>query len=1155
MGIPAFFRWITVKYPKLTTQAEEENNTDINNVKIPVDATKPNPNGVEFDNLYLDMNGIIHPCTHPEDKPAPKNEDEMYKEIFLYIDRIFDIIRPRNLVYMAIDGVAPRAKMNQQRSRRFRAAQEAQILIEEQEKIRKDLMERNIVGEGEEKKEHFDSNCITPGTPFMTRLAIALRYYIAEKLNSNTAWSNIKVILSDASVPGEGEHKIMDYIRRTRNQPEYNPNTSHVLYGLDADLIMLAIATHEPHFYILREDVMFKNAGNTGCFICGQPGHLAAACKGTPVDQTKTKTVLPAKPYIIFHVAILREYLEMELAFNHPAVQWDLERALDDWVMLCFFVGNDFLPHLPSLDIKEGAIDKLVELWKKHVIEQQGYLTNSGDIDLKKVKGLMMDLGVLEDQIFIERRKGDERRREARRRRRAEAKKSEEMKNLPKVHPSEVFDLIPSYPVNMSAQQRQETNLKAISDKRSGVEWTPDDVRNKNAALLLKESFKKNISSTTSVNLAKSEITEQVIGVKRTIENVKLEDRTDLVEEAAESVEKEETEDAEKIEEEEDEEEIEEIESGIVDPILALNIPEEVKKVVSKKMAQKDIMENDSEEEPEDNVKLWESGWKQRYYNDKFQTEADNEEFKRKIVTAYVEGFCWVLKYYYQGVQSWTWYFPFHYSPFASDFDFIDELTITFDLGKPFNPYEQLMGVLPALSRKHVPEPFQDLMLNENSPIIDFYPEKFPIDLNGKKYAWQGVALLPFIDEKRLVEEMKPYYSQLTAEQQKECMIGSEYLWLGKQHEDFEEICSFYGKKQMLKDEDNICKLPGTDVLGSCKLDAEVCLPASTFYSPLEDFSDIFDNCSISVIYLMPSYEPGFLFPSKTLSQVKFPRKMLDSVDYEFVRSGGGSVRGNRGRGGRGGRGDSRGINGASGRFIRHGIGADNDAEYYERQLDTPAYFNNHPQQQGGRHLPHHRDKKGRYEESHISHSQQFTSYRGSYRGNTRSQRGGSSSYNHANSHNTQYQYRSEQTFQYQQRPAHTTRQPHHHTPRVGDFQYQPDQRYQQRPAFQPSQYQQPAYQQTSYQQPIYQQPPQFQPHHQRPPYQRPQYQQPPNQQQFSPSYQQPRGGYNQRQNVHPNINHRYNAYPPRGRGRGNYNSRENSSHNGQISGGFVPRD
>lgn len=203
----------------------------------------------EFDNLYLDMNSILHTCTHANDDDVKKrmSEEEVFSKIFAYIDHLFHTIGPKQTFYMAIDGVAPRAKMNQQRARRFRTAMDAEKALEK------------AIRDGEEipKGEPFDSNSITPGTEFMAKLTENLKYFIHDKISNDSAWSSTSIILSGHEVPGEGEHKIMEYIRRMRAQPDYNANTRHCIYGLDADLIMLGLSTHDPHFALLREEVTF----------------------------------------------------------------------------------------------------------------------------------------------------------------------------------------------------------------------------------------------------------------------------------------------------------------------------------------------------------------------------------------------------------------------------------------------------------------------------------------------------------------------------------------------------------------------------------------------------------------------------------------------------------------------------------------------------------------------------------------------------------------------------------------------------------------------------------------------------------------------------------------------------------------------------------
>ncbi len=113
--------------------------------------------------------------------------------------------------------------------------------------------------------------------------------------------------------------------------------------------------------------------------------------------------------------------------------------------------------------------------------------------------------------------------------------------------------------------------------------------------------------------------------------------------------------------------------------------PEDGKGEGSRKRTHDEMEQGEEEEEEDpqanDEVRLWESGFKDRYYESKFDVSSENLQFRSSVALQYIKGLCWVLKYYYQGCASWNWYFPYHYAPFASDFVNIGGLSTKFEKG------------------------------------------------------------------------------------------------------------------------------------------------------------------------------------------------------------------------------------------------------------------------------------------------------------------------------------------------------------------------------------------------------------------------------------------------------------------------------------------
>ena len=165
----------------------------------------------------------------------------MWVEIFNYINMLVDKLKPTKMIIMALDGVAPRCKMNNQRSRRFRSAQDYKEYIEK-------LYGYTDIADSQ---QNFKNNSISPGTSFMQQLNEMLHFFIKKKIEEDQYWKSLSVVFTGSDTPGEGEHKIMEFVRG--NKQNFQENDTHCFYGADADLIMLGLTLPIKNGLIIRQ--------------------------------------------------------------------------------------------------------------------------------------------------------------------------------------------------------------------------------------------------------------------------------------------------------------------------------------------------------------------------------------------------------------------------------------------------------------------------------------------------------------------------------------------------------------------------------------------------------------------------------------------------------------------------------------------------------------------------------------------------------------------------------------------------------------------------------------------------------------------------------------------------------------------------------------
>ena len=178
-------------------------------------------------------------------------------------------------------------------------------------------------------------------------------------------------------------------------------------------------------------------------------------------------------------------------------------------------------------------------------------------------------------------------------------------------------------------------------------------------------------------------------------------------------------------------------------------------------------------------------------------------------------------------------------------------------------------------------------MYQPDSAIIDFYPTDFKIDLNGKKYAWQGVALLPFVDEKRLLSGLEGVYSELSERESERNAPGQDRLFISRKHPWFDSLLALYESADN-KAYVDLDATKGRGTTGTVRADDEGVRPGQAVTAPVPALHEFMNDGAVSCGYLNPQFAKGYIFPSKLLDNVKMPEKTIKPKGYSGNSAPGG---------------------------------------------------------------------------------------------------------------------------------------------------------------------------------------------------------------------------------------------------------------------------